>query len=189
MNPVTESLQRDQAVPLPETPIKAEHQQTELNHFEDAATPAQNKMVPVTEAIRYRKRAQTAEQKLAEMQSRLDEAQHRYQQAQEAIGSLERKQRIDQLLSEADAVDMEAARLLTEVAVASMDEPDLAEAVDDLRRHKPYLFHKSEEGLGGLALAPRLEGVDDPLAQAAERAQHSGDRRDLLRYLRLKRRP
>jgi hypothetical protein len=26
-------------------------------------------------------------------------------------------------------------------------------------------------------------------AQAAERAQHSGDRRDLLRYLRLRRRP
>lgn len=176
MNASTESLKRD-------TQTGADPQPHET------AEPAADKFVPVNEAIRYRKRAQAAEQQVVELQSHLQNAQQRYEEAEHAINSLERRQRIDELLGEADAIDIEAARLLTEVAVQSMDEPDLAEAVDDLRRHKPYLFHKQGEELGGLALAPRIEGIDDPLAQAAEQAQHSGDRRDLLRYLRLRRRP
>lgn len=148
-----------------------------------------DKLVPVTEAIRYRKRAQLAEQQLAELQAQLDDAQQRYASAQQSIDTLERRQRIDALLAEADAIDLDAARLLTEAAVQSMDEPDVAEAVADLRRHKPYLFHPDSTGTDGLALAPQIEGPDDPLAHAAEQAQHSGDRRDLLRYLRLRRRP
>lgn len=154
-----------------------------------AASSSQERLVPVNEAIRYRKRAQAAEQQLGTIRRQLDAAQQRCEQAEQTVGSLERRQRIDELLAEADAIDIEAARLLTEVAVQSMDEPDIAEAVDDLRRHKPYLFREEQQGAGGLALAPRMDGVDDPLALAAEQAQHSGDRRDLLRYLRLRRRP
>lgn len=149
----------------------------------------QDKLVPVTEAIRYRKRAQAAEQQLEGLQAQLTQAQQRFEQAEQTIDSLERRQRIDALLAEADAIDIDAARLLTEAAVQSMDEPDVAEAVDDLRRHKPFLFHPDSSSADGLALAPQIEGHDDPLAQAAEQAQHSGDRRDLLRYLRLRRRP
>lgn len=153
------------------------------------AAPEQQRLVPVTEAIRYRKRAQAAEQQLEGLQTQLTEAQQRAQQAEQTITSLERRQRIDQLLAEADAIDLDAARLLTEAAVQAMDEPDVAEAVDDLRRHKPFLFHPDRGSVEGLVLAPQIEGADDPLAQAAEQAQHSGDRRDLLRYLRLRRRP
>ena len=153
------------------------------------APPEQDKLVPVTEAIRYRKRAQAAEQQLEGLQAQLTEAQQRAEQAEQTITSLERRQRIDALLAEADAIDLDAARLLTEAAVQQMDEPDVTEAVQDLRRHKPYLFHPDSSDAQGLALAPVIEGADDPLAQAAEQAQHSGDRRDLLRYLRLRRRP
>ena len=157
---------------------------------EQAEAPAeQDKLVPVAEAIRYRKRAQVAEQQLADVQARLTESQQRFTEAEQTISAMERRQRIDELLADADAIDLEAARLLTEVAVESMADPDIAEAVDDLRRHKPYLFREKGSDPGGLALAPRIEGIDDPLAQAAEQAQHSGDRRDLLRYLRLRRRP
>jgi chromosome segregation ATPase len=157
---------------------------------EPTEAPAeQDKLVPVTEAIRYRKRAQAAEQQLGDLQAQLNEAQQRFEQAEQTIDSLERRQRIDALLAEADAIDVDAARLLTEAAVQTMDEPDVAEAVQDLRRHKPYLFHPDSTSSDGLALAPQIEGNDDPLAQAAEQAQHSGDRRDLLRYLRLRRRP
>lgn len=158
---------------------------TEQNESE----ASQDRLVPVNEAIRYRKRAQAAEQQLQRLQAQLNEAQQRTEQAEQTITSLERRQKIDALLSEADAIDIDAARLLTEVAVQSMDEPDLTEAVQDLRRHKPFLFHPDSSDAQGLALAPQIEGSDDPLAQAAEQAQHSGDRRDLLRYLRLRRRP
>lgn len=181
MNAVTESLQREQKHGLQEEPTNEPSPQEQHGD--------QDRLVPVTEAIRYRKRAQAAEQQLTGLQDQLDQAQQRVEQAEQTIQSLERRQRIDALLAEADAIDMDAARLLTEAAVQSMDEPDVTEAVEDLRRHKPYLFHPDSSQAEGLALAPQIEGLDDPLAQAAEQAQHSGDRRDLLRYLRLRRRP
>lgn len=155
----------------------------------NALPTEQERLVPVNEAIRYRKRAQAAEQQLEALQTQLNESRERYEQAEQTITSLERRQRIDALLSEADAIDIDAARLLTEAVVQTMDEPDVTEAVEDLRRHKPFLFHPDSSDAQGLALAPQIEGSDDPLAQAAEQAQHSGDRRDLLRYLRLRRRP
>lgn len=187
MTVVTESIQQEQG------PAMHKQQQTDqddLHTEDDAATASQqDRLVPVAEAIRYRKRAQQAEQQMTQLQARLDAAQQRYEQAEQAIGSLERRQRIDALLVEADAIDLDAARLLTEVTVQAMDEPDVAEAVADLRRHKPYLFRAERELPVGLALAPRQDEMQDPTARAAEQAQHSGDRRDLLRYLRLRRRP
>ena len=183
MSAVTESLQREQETVLQGKPTM--DKQTD----QEEATADQDRLVPVTEAIRYRKRAQAAEQQLTGLQAQLDEAQQRVEQAEQTISSLERRQRIDALLAEADAIDIDAARLLTEAAVQSMDEPDVAEAVEDLRRHKPFLFQPDSGQVDGLALAPQIEGLDDPLAQAAEQAQHSGDRRDLLRYLRLRRLP
>lgn len=114
----------------------------------------------------------------ADLQTQLDEA-------RATIAALERRQRIDDLLREADAIDLEAARLLTELAVSRMDEPDVALAVRDLRRHKPYLF-RAASPTGGMP-ARHEEGVSDPAEDAAQDAAASGDRRDLLRYLRLKR--
>ena len=103
----------------------------------------------------------------------------------EQMAAIERRQRIDQLLIEADAVDLEAARLLTEHAVAQMDDADVAEAVADLRRHKPYLFRRVSEGVGSMSPRIRDGGAVD---EAADAAMRSGDRRDLLRYLRMRRR-
>ena len=183
MTVAAESLQAEQEQLMQEDQTKQDRAEQD-----DAASIA-DRLVPVTEAIRYRKRAQAAEQQLAGLQAQLDQTQQRFEQAEQTINSLERRQRIDALLTEADAIDIEAARLLTEAAVQMMDKPDVAEAVADLRRHKPYLFHPDSSSADGLALAPQIEGLDDPLAQAAEQAQQSGDRRDLLRYLRFRRRP
>lgn len=146
-----------------------------------------DKLVPVTEAIRYRRRAQQAEQRLGDLERELGELRSAYDASQETITALERRERIDALLTESDTVDLEAARLLTEVAVAGMDEPDVAGAVADLRRHKPYLFDRGGVGLPS-AMGPREpEREHDPAADAADEARQTGDRRDLLRYLRLRR--
>jgi hypothetical protein len=105
--------------------------------------------------------------------------------ARDMIASLERRQRIDALLAESDAVDLEVARLLTEAAVQQMDEPDVKLAVDDLRRHKPYLFRRggtpTAHAMGARAATP------SSATEAAEIASQTGNRRDLLRYLRLRR--
>lgn len=153
---------------------------------DDAAPPAE-RLVPVTQAIRYRKRAQAAEQQLAAAQERLDQMRAQLDEAQDAVTALERRQKIDALLADAEAVDLEAARLLTEAAVADMTEPDVAAAVADLRRHKPYLFRRRGSGALTQAARPAAEASDDAQL-AAHQAAATGDRRDLLRYLRLRRR-
>lgn len=147
----------------------------------------QDKLVPVSESIRYRKRAQSAEQALEQLQSRVDNMALALSDNEQTIASLERRQRIDELLNDADAVDLEAARLLTEVAVTQMEDQDVAVAVEDLRRHKPYLFRQRRESAQAMGLAPHDSADGSPLDHAAEQAVASGDRRDLLRYLRLRR--
>ena len=151
-------------------------------------TQAPDKLVPVSEAIRYRKRAQTAEQQLEELNEKVRAISAELDEANQTIHSLERRQQVDALLMDADAIDLEAARLLTEQAVTTMDEPDVELAVRDLRRHKPYLFRRRSDTTNS-AMAPNIPSHGpDPAEQAAEQAARSGDRRDLLRYLRLRRR-
>lgn len=153
---------------------------------EGAYGDAAEHLVPVGEAIRYRKRAQQAEQQFNDLQRDLEQTRKQLAEADALVTRLERRQRIDQLLADAEAVDLQAARLLTEAVVAEMDEPDIEAAVDDLRRHKPYLFGRSHlagiptMGAGGAAESDAFE-----LAQ--DQATASGHRRDLLRYLRLRR--
>ncbi|MFW5682826.1 MAG: hypothetical protein ACOC1G_07460 [Phycisphaeraceae bacterium] len=149
--------------------------------------PMDEKLVPVSEAIRYRRRAQQAEQRLRDLEQQLAGLESDLATSRETVDQLERRSRIDALLTEADTVDLDAARLLTEIAVSEMDDPDVKIAVDDLRRHKPYLFtHDASDDAS--ALGPRHDHEDhDPAAFAAEQAVRTGDRRDLLRYLRMKR--
>lgn len=102
------------------------------------------------------------------------------------ITQLERRMRIDELLRDADAIDLEAARLLTEAAVAAMDEPDVDAAVAELRSRKPRLFASTSPPRPFAQGAGDDEPTDEAMHAAAE-AHATGNRRDLLRYLRLRR--
>ncbi len=165
----THPVEPDQEHPTPET---------------DGAE-ATEKRVPVSESIRYRRRAQQAEQKLAELQSQLAESRDELTEVRQTLDEVERRGRIDALLVESDVIDLEAARLLTEASLTQMDDADVTDVVDDLRRHKPYLFRRREnEG----AMSPRPRAAEGGAAdEAAAAAMASGHRRDLLRYLRLRR--
>ncbi|MCB9838381.1 MAG: hypothetical protein H6813_03500 [Phycisphaeraceae bacterium] len=110
-------------------------------------------------------------------------------QAHEALDASERQRTIDLALIEADAVDVETARLLTEIAVMQMEEPDVRLAVSELRERKPFLFRRERGpvspalgamGIGGAAVGGGLE-------DAAGAAMATGDRAALLAYLRLRR--
>lgn len=150
------------------------------------ASASDEHLVPVSEAIRYRKRAQAAEQQIESLEGEVNHTQQQLHEAQQCITALERRQRIDELLIEARATDLEAARLLTEVAVQQMEEPDVAMAVDDLRRHKPYLFCTTNNERRS-TMAAHVDEQHMTAQSAAQQAANSGDRRDLLRYLRLRR--
>lgn len=144
------------------------------------------RLVPVTEAIRYRKRAQAAEQQLQEMRGQVKEMTGRLVEAQRAIDGLERRRQIDAFLADEEAMDLEVARLLTEVAVEMMEEPDIKLAVDDLKRQKPYLFRRRQAEAASMPANVR-SGSQQTASHMAATAASSGDRRDLLRYLRLRR--
>jgi hypothetical protein len=140
--------------------------------------PPSQPSVPVAEAARYRQQALAAQQQAQALRRELEAS-------RQTISALERRQRIDALLAESDTIDLEAARLLTEVAVAGMDEPDLKLAVDDLRRQRPYLF-----GAGRITTSTLAPHEDDPphaQDHAADQAARTGDRRALLDYLRMRR--
>lgn len=135
----------------------------------------------------WRRRAEEAEAGLASARSRVSELEATLSASREALDASERRAEIERELARSDAIDLEAARLLTEAAVAGMDDPDVASAIAELRTRKPHLFaprRRRPSAMGAMAEpAPRERGAE---AAAAE-ARATGDRRALLEYLRAKR--
>ncbi len=130
-----------------------------------------------------RHQAEATAARLREVEAALAEARARLEQTREALDAAERRRVIERELARAEAIDLETATLLTEAAIAGMDKADVALAIADLRRRKPFLFRAPARSG---AMGPRA-GAPDALAAAATTARDSGDRRALLEYLRLRR--
>lgn len=149
-----------------------------------AQTP-ETAATPPSDTARWRERAMELEAQLSDAQQKLGEAQKAVEQAREALDSSERKRQIERQLTEADAMDMETALLLTEASVAQMKQPDVNAAVSELRRRKPWLFRARQAAAASSALG--MHAPADPAHDAAKEAAATGDRRALLRYLRARR--
>lgn len=121
--------------------------------------------------------AEQAGARVAELEAALGKA-------REALDHAERRHAIDLELLRAGVVDMDVARLMTELAVAGMDKADVAHAVADLRRRKPFLFRRvPQPGLMG----PLMDAGGGERESLAREAAETGDRRTLLKYLRARR--
>lgn len=149
--------------------------------------------VPVSEELIWKARAAEAEEKAAALEARVHELEGELASANASIKSVERRGEIDRELTAAKAIDLETARLLTEAAIGEMDAPDVSIAVRELCDRKPFLFACKKHGVhlgssGGAAMGP--SGVfngDEEIELMADRARSSGDRSELLRYLRVRR--
>lgn len=119
------------------------------------------------------------------LEGKLREAEGELAKAREALGVSERTRAIERELAREGAVDVETAALLTEAAVAGMEKADVAAAVGELKRAKPFLF-RAAAGRGSAMAGEPGEGGGE-LEEAAAVARETGDRRVLLRYLRMKR--
>ncbi len=138
------------------------------------------------EASQWRSRAVAAEGHLRELEAKLVEVEKQLGETRAAVDAADRRRQIERELAQADAIDLESATLLTEAAVGAMSAPDVALAVKDLKKRKPFLFRGAgAPRASAMAGAPR--GAPDDLGRAADEARTSGDRGALLRYLRLKR--
>lgn len=159
---------------------------------EPPAPPPEDDDPDDTAESRWRRRALEAEALGEHLRQRLASLSAELAACREAIDACERRHRTDLALLEADVVDLETARLLTEAAVARMDETDVAAAIEDLRRTKPFLFRRRRDDgrppAAGMAAAHADAAAHDTAAAALEEASLTGDRAALLRYLRLRRR-
>lgn len=163
---------------------------------EPSEASAVDRTVRVDELQDVRERAESAEQRADELEDQVRSLEGELVSAQQQLASLERRAEIDRELSRASAVDLETAGLLAELALHEMDEPDVSAAVAEMRRSKPYLFEGAgsfggRAGMsGGSAMSVGADaetGTRRVLDSVADQARSSGDRRELLRYLRMKR--
>lgn len=137
---------------------------------------------------------ETAEDRLKRLEGRAAELEAENKRLREQLVRAERRRSIDAALVEASAIDLETARLVVESELSQADDPSaedaVARAVEVTRASKPFLFGAASEPSfpAGGAMAPMAAPPDgDGLEDLASSARSSGDRRELMRYLRARR--
>jgi uncharacterized protein YajQ (UPF0234 family) len=150
------------------------------------------KLVPVSESIRYRRRAQSAEKRNQQLAEQLS---HKEAQVSELAGELEGvrlEQKLISKLYQAGVRDLEAAMLLAKVRISGDDKKDLDACIEQLKKEKGYLFgnQSSQDKALQRSAGAKEKGMSNQtvLEQAAKRAATTGGRRDLQEYLKLRRR-
>ena len=109
---------------------------------EEEATQGQ-KLVPIAESIRYRKRAQSAEKKIELLEKELAENKSMVQQLNRKLDNSQTEQQLLTELTSAQATDIEAATLLVKKRLEKNEDAEIKEIVAGLKKEKGYLFDAS----------------------------------------------
>ena len=136
----------------------------------------------------WRARAEAAEERVAALGDRLGAVEAAAEDLRRIVSESEHARQVDRELLIAGVVDLEGARLLVEEQVAAG--VSVLEAVERVKERRPLLFAvRARGGVGVRATAmPAVEREGSrPVAEVALAAQETGDRRLLLRYLRMRR--
>jgi len=148
------------------------------------------KLAPLSESIRFRKRAKSAEKRIEDLAEQLAEAKAETKTTAEQLRLVQVEQKLAHKLTAAGAVDLETARLIAKARMEGETEADMDSVIKQLRKEKQYLFATT----GGTAAAKRtagakerIEGNQTVLERAAKRAATTGSRTDLQEYLKLRR--
>jgi TolA-binding protein len=180
--------------------------ETPLTAAEAAADAPEPKLVPVQESIKYRRRAQQAESRITDLEQQLQDMQSQLEsrsdelaqaEAQRDEGATQHTELANRLtatqsLASAGVADMETAMLLLShrTDLAAEAAPDaILQSVEELLLDKPFLREAPAAALPTATATPTslATGHLGQLADAAEQAIASGDRRDVAEYLRLRR--
>jgi len=148
------------------------------------------KLVPVTESIRYRKRAQSAEKKIESLTEQLAQAQQQTAKLAQQLSDIKAEQTLTKKLISAGAVDVESAVLLAKARMQGQTQADPDSVIEQLKKEKQYLFSRSDEVVTATKTAgakERSTNVHAVLERAAKKAATTGNRTDLHEYLRLRR--
>jgi len=160
---------------------------------QDTAAAGDNdndRLVPVAESIRYRKRAQSAEKKLETLTEQLAEAKTQTATISEQLSTLQTEQKLMRKLAASGAVDLETSVLIAKARLQDQDEADIDGVIEQLKTEKQYLFC----GQGATLIPAKTAGARERvtnnqsiLEKAAKKAATTGSRTDLHEYLRLRR--
>ena len=148
-----------------------------------------DRLVPVSEAIRYRKRAQSAEKHAAELEEELRVVSGEKEKLAGELGGVRVEQELVSRLSGAGAVDVEGAVIIAKSRLGK-EGADVDSVVDGLVKEKGYLFRKSERGeaAGMTSVVKDKSGAGRSLLErSAKKAAMSGSRADIQEYLKVRR--
>ena len=148
------------------------------------------RLVPVSESIRYRKRAQSAEKEAEVLAEQLEQAKTQVERLSGRLEKIEHHQQLTTKLANAGAIDVEGAVAIAQARLSADPDSDAEQVIEQLKREKQYLFAAS----GGVSSARKTAGVRErpssgqaALVSAAKRAATTGNRTDLQEYLKLRR--
>jgi hypothetical protein len=148
-------------------------------------------LVPVGESIRYRKRAQAAEQKLSELDGQLQESNKRSEGLSAELEELRQDRRLSESLISAGVNDIETALLVAKQRIEASDgDFDVDSIVDSLRNEKRFLFSKTENSVSSIRTLPvrdKTSSARGVVEKAARNAAVSGSRCDVQEYMRVRR--
>ena len=172
----------------------------------------QGKLVPVTESIKYRKRAQQAESKVLEVEQKLAEMQQQVElekqelmevkaQREKVLNQLieaDNRRKADLMLAKAGAVDIETAGMILEKRIdlsKEVKEDKLSLEIENLFSEKPFLkkpvesVKKQLPPMPSISSTPRQnsKSTSATLNELAKKAAATGNRKDVEQYLRLRR--
>ncbi|MDH4237928.1 MAG: hypothetical protein OEW48_00035 [Phycisphaerae bacterium] len=148
------------------------------------------KLVPVSESIHYRKRAQSAEKKIEVLAEQLAEAKAEAKKTAKQLGCIQVEQKLVRELAAAGTVDLETAVLIAKARMEGETEADIDSVIRQLKKEKQYLFASANRTVMATKTAgakERMEGNQTVLERAAKKAATTGNRTDLQEYLKLRR--
>lgn len=133
-----------------------------------------------------------AAQRASALERRVVELEAELRSAREALMKAELRTEMDAALIGARSLDLETGRLVLEHELGQMDEPDVEAALARVQASKPFLFAGDGGARGGSGSTAMAAGVDAAgagadLERLAAGIRETGDRRELMRYLRLRR--
>jgi CO dehydrogenase/acetyl-CoA synthase alpha subunit len=149
----------------------------------------QEKLVPVTESIRYRRRAQAAEKKAADLEAELAETRNQKEAIAKQVESLNLESLMIQKLARSGANDLETAMLIAKSRMAGSEKPDIDSVIEQMKKEKQYLFNCCEFPVQAKTSGAKEKmnpGVNR-LEKAARAAANTGSRRNLQEYMKIKR--
>jgi len=159
----------------------------------------QDQFVPVSEAIKYRKRAQAAEQRVEQLTETLEAHEQENKRLEDHFEEVRLENELTQHLAKAGVNDLEVALLLAKQSLKSTSDQDqngerqgadIHQIVNSIRQERPYLFAGDESSLFSVPTAGlhrQSRGSAAVLSKQAQKVMQSGSRKDMQEYLRLRR--